>query len=161
MTTSLNRAAVAGLCLTMLASPVLAATPPIAPATAPANSCTLIELLIVIAITDSSGRVISKTTTDAMGNFRLPEPPPGDYQLKIDAASLNKALASGGAGPEGAPGIIAVLIALLLPASPVKPLASTQVTFKRGTTDIPGVRFMVPAGPVKDGAITGSLKLLK
>ncbi len=159
MPTSLNRVAVAGLCLTMLTTPVMANAAPVAP---PTNSCTFTELLVVMIIIGAYGRTVATVETDPMGNFRTPVLPPGDYELRIDAASLNKSLATGGAGPEGAPEGIGILIALLMPAFQQQ-LESTQVTFKRGSTQGPSVRFMIPAGSTKGqgGAISGSIRLLK
>ena len=157
MTTSLKRAAVAGLCLTMLTTPVMASA---APAAARTNNCTITELLVVMFIIGAYGRTVATVETDAMGNFRTPVLPPGDYELRIDPVSLNKSLTTGGAGKEGAPQ--GILIALLMPVFQQQ-LVSTQVNFKPGSTQSPSVRFMIPAGPTKGkgGAVSGSLKLVK
>lgn len=100
-----RRTVVAGLALTALAAPITAAA---------GNGVVdpLSDGLLIVRLTDAKGKTV-QANVGRDGGFRFKSLPVGTYKLSIPGESLTKAF-----GPNGKqqPGIIAVLIALLLPA---------------------------------------------
>lgn len=118
----------AGLSLAMPAAVATAASPGSPVALPPtAQSCTLIELMIVVTVRDSSGRLVRTTTSDRGGRFTLRGMAPGTYTVTLSGDSLTRAIGAGGPGQGDRPGIIAILVGLLLPASRVEPVSSEEL----------------------------------
>lgn len=125
--TRLGATALASLALAMPAAAATAASPASPVALPPtAQSCTLVELMIVVAVRDSSGRLVRTTTSDRGGRFTLRGLAPGAYTFTLSGDSLTRAISKGGPEWGDRPGIIAILVGLLLPAGRVEPVLSEE-----------------------------------
>ncbi|MDB4907600.1 MAG: hypothetical protein JWO05_2384 [Gemmatimonadetes bacterium] len=69
-----------------------------------------------VLVKNNAGAVVLRASADVSGTFRLGELPPGSYTVVLDEASLRTSVRRQDPKLEGPPNIIAVLVALLLPA---------------------------------------------
>ncbi|MDP1737010.1 MAG: SpaA isopeptide-forming pilin-related protein [Caulobacter sp.] len=125
--TRLCATALASLALAMPAAAATAASPASPVALPPtAQSCTLVELMIVVALYDSSGKLVGRTTSDRNGRFTFKGLTPGTYRFTLSGDSLTRAISKGGPEWGDRPGIIAILVGLLLPAGRLEPVGSHE-----------------------------------